>query len=381
MESAASTLVLVAHPDDETLGFSSVCAGADVVSVTDGGWRNRARTRADEFRRACDILGAKRALLLNLPDVYRWNLPIDTLVERLKALGPYRRVYTHSPFDEHAHHRGVALAASKCFEEIWVQTCGGYAAEAHVLDPAAFRRKVEILNTIYAREIAPADEDDPLPVTEILFDVAGVETYVPTRYTEVVQAFALSRPEIRTEFPNIWGFEVSPYEVERYDRTCEVLARAYEERPPASILELGACEGAMTLRLRRLFPATRIRAVESHPVFARRLRERLAQEAGIELVEASVLDIPLSADLVVVAEMLYYMPEHTAGILSAIRADALLTSYYGTFDDRVCRCLRGFGWHNAVSVEVLPRFEPVDGRTSYLLGRRAGSHIRLWTQA
>jgi LmbE family N-acetylglucosaminyl deacetylase len=27
MESAASTLVLVAHPGDETLGFSNVCRG------------------------------------------------------------------------------------------------------------------------------------------------------------------------------------------------------------------------------------------------------------------------------------------------------------------------------------------------------------------
>jgi hypothetical protein len=37
MESAASVLVLVVHPDEETIGFSSVGAGADVISVTDGG--------------------------------------------------------------------------------------------------------------------------------------------------------------------------------------------------------------------------------------------------------------------------------------------------------------------------------------------------------
>ena len=53
MESSASKLVLVAHPGDETFAFSSVCAGADVVSATDGGWAGH----AEAFRRACEQLG------------------------------------------------------------------------------------------------------------------------------------------------------------------------------------------------------------------------------------------------------------------------------------------------------------------------------------
>ena len=59
MERSASTLVLVAHPGDETLAFSTVCAGADVVSVTDGSGPGF----AEEFRGACDRLGAKRSAL------------------------------------------------------------------------------------------------------------------------------------------------------------------------------------------------------------------------------------------------------------------------------------------------------------------------------
>jgi len=64
MERSASTLVLVAHPGDETLAFSSVCAGADVVSVTDGGWPGL----GEDFRRACDPTGGEAravALLAN----------------------------------------------------------------------------------------------------------------------------------------------------------------------------------------------------------------------------------------------------------------------------------------------------------------------------
>jgi hypothetical protein len=49
MESRTSKLVLVAHPGDETLAFSSVCVGADIVSVTQGGWQGDAAA----FRGAC----------------------------------------------------------------------------------------------------------------------------------------------------------------------------------------------------------------------------------------------------------------------------------------------------------------------------------------
>jgi LmbE family N-acetylglucosaminyl deacetylase len=93
MTNETSQLVLVAHPSDETLGFSSVCAGADVVSATDGG----SQGRAEEFRHACQLLGAKRALSLNLPDVSPWRLPVEMLADRFKELGSYNRVYTHSP--------------------------------------------------------------------------------------------------------------------------------------------------------------------------------------------------------------------------------------------------------------------------------------------
>ena len=373
MENSASKLVLVAHPGDETFAFSRVCAGADVVSVTAGGRQEL----ADEFRRACDLLGGKRALMLNLPDIYPWRLPIEMLVGRLKELGPYSRVYTHSPLEKHCHHQDVAFAASQCFEEIWVRTWGGYAVEAHVLSQAAFAQKLDIINRVYAEAVTLATEDDHLSVAE----VTGVEAFVPARFPEVTQARALTSLEIRSDIPNLWAFETSPYEQERYDRTCAVLADAGKECAPASILEIGACEGVMTRRLRTLFPGAKIYAVEVNPVFARRLRESLKTDPDTDIVEASVLDIPLSADLVLLTEILNLVPEHTLDILGRVQAKYLLTSYIGSFDDRVSLCLQRFGWHNIVTVRVLPKFEAVDGRTSFLVARRPGSNIRLWRPA
>jgi hypothetical protein len=293
-------------------------------------------------------------------------------------LGPYGRVYTHSPFEAHLHQRDVVLAASQCFEEVWVRSLGGYAAEAHVLDRQAYQRKLEIINTIYPRDMPLLDGESHRSAADVLAHVAGVEAFVPARYPDVYRALALTHPEIRADLPDVWAFEASAYERERYQRTCDVLAQGCQGWPPASVLELGACEGAMSLRLRHLFPAAKIWAVEPHPVFARRLRECLPRESTIQVVEASVLDIPLSADLIVMAEMLYHVPEPFMSVLSRLQARYLLTSYHGTFDACVQEGLRALGWCEHLDAEVFPRFEPVDGRDSLLLAQRPGSHIRLW---
>jgi hypothetical protein len=95
----------------------------------------------------------------------------------------------------------VALAASQCFEAMWVRSLGGYAAEAHVLDRQAYRRKLEIMNPIYSREF-PLDEDPHHPAAGVLANIAGIESFGPARWSEVYQALALTNPEIRADQPN-----------------------------------------------------------------------------------------------------------------------------------------------------------------------------------
>jgi Nodulation protein S (NodS) len=261
---------------------------------------------------------------------------------------------------------------------VWVRSLGGYAAEAHVLNRQAYQRKIEIVNTIYSRDLLLLDGDPRHSVADMLAAIAGIESFVPTRQSEVHQALALTNPEIRADLPDVWAFEVSVYERERYQRTCEVLAQIGQDRPPESVLELGACEGAMSLHLSQLFPTAKIWAVESHPIFVRRLHERLNQAPNIGVLEASILDISLSADLIVMAEMLYHVPEPIMSVLSRLRAHYLLTSYHGTFDACVQQGLQALGWRESTKAEVLPRFEPVDGRESFLIAQRPGSCIRLW---
>jgi hypothetical protein len=373
VENSTSTLVLVAHPSDETLGFSSVCRGADIVSVTAGGGQRLTTA----FQQACAALGGKRVCMLDLPAIDPFRLPIEMLVSRIRELGSYSRVYTHSPLEAHAHHRDVALAASRCFREIWVRSCGGYAAEAHVLSRSAFGQKLEIINSSYAQEMMLAADDEHFSSAA----VAGVEAFVPTHFPEVIQALVHTTPGIRTEISDVWAFLTSPYEQERFDRTCAVLAHVAGACAPTSILEIGACEGAMTRRLRMLFPSARIRAVEANPVFLSRLRQSLGDDPNTDIVEASVLEMPLSADLVLFTEVLYLVPEHVRDILARVQAKYLLTSQNTNFDEPVSRLLHCFGWQTIVSMQVAPRFEPADGRNSCFLVRRSGCQIKLWTLA
>jgi hypothetical protein len=111
------------------------------------------------------------------------------------------------------------------------------------------------------------------------------------------------------------------------------------------------------------------------------LQESLGDDANTEIVEASVLEVPLSADLVLLCEVLYLVPEHITDILARVRAKYLVTSHYTHFDEPVSRLLHGLGWHTTVSMEVCPRFEPVDGHTSCFLIRRSGTQIKLWKLA
>ncbi len=368
------TLVVVAHPDDETLTFSSRCPGATVVAVTDGNWRGRGKERAVEFARACAALGAREWRMLGVADIYPWPLPQEILVERLSALGAFATVYTHSPQDDHPHHRSVSLAASRVFGTVRVQARGALPTEVQVLADEHLNRKVDLLNSIYTKEIRPPDDSYGIPVEAAL----GVEAFALVSYREVLQSLVLNRFEMRSELPDLWGFETSPYEIERIGATCRVLEEIAGSAKLKTMVEIGACEGVMTAALRKAVPGAVIRAVEPHPVFAGRLRQRFRGDERVEVREESVFQTALRADAVVMAEMLYYLPDQVQDILARVSAPLLLTSCPGSFDDRLGRYLEAAKWHEAAGTAVAPRYERVDGGNSPLLTLRAGTRIRLW---
>lgn len=111
-------LIVSAHPDDETLFFSSVIRkdpkNSYVICVTDGDNSGRGVERSKEFFKALKILGCNGTILGFEDDFSKPLIPgiiaahIERRFTRYSLGNP--TIYTHSLYDSHWHHVSVAIA-------------------------------------------------------------------------------------------------------------------------------------------------------------------------------------------------------------------------------------------------------------------------------
>lgn len=365
-------LVVVAYPMDETLFFSEICRGADIVAVASRYEDVCHDKLAGDFREAGAALGAKRTLYLRSLD--RDPFPAEALASQLKSLGPYQRVYTHSPLDDDCFRVYVASTVSKVFGKVWVQAIGAPATEAHVLTRDRFLRKVDLMNRCYCEHIHPQIEDG----SQWHGALAEVESFLEVAHNELLSAMAVNTGDI-LDHSNPWGFKTSAYEQTRFTTTCQVLADYVGPGNITEILEVGACEGEMTARLRATFPDVHIRALESHPLYGENLQRRFRNDEHVTVVKSSAVDVPLEAEVIVLAEILYYIEEDDLPkVLRKLQAKYLVIVGGGDFDLELQQELKVLGWHQLAHRRVSPRFDPVDGENSNIVSFRAGTNVRIW---
>jgi len=152
-------LVVVAHPDDETVFFGGLIADHpethwEVVCVTDGG--PRALERAQELDRACALLGVHKVHRLGFPDHPAKRLDVDQLVAALREFSA-DEVYTHGPLGDygHPHHQDVCLAVHRAFAlPIWSVATSVLPERLHSLSAAAYTVKSQIMSEIYGQELS-----------------------------------------------------------------------------------------------------------------------------------------------------------------------------------------------------------------------------------
>ncbi len=161
MKAKAYRLLVVAHPDDETIFFGGLLLRErklpwKVVCVTDGNADARGMERAQEFLAATKILGVKATEHWNYPDIFPNRLPVQEIAERLSTFPLPREVYTHGPLGEygHPHHQDVCLAVHRAFKKVEIFSPAWNCLPEKIvkLTPGEFKKKLRAFAEVYAKE-------------------------------------------------------------------------------------------------------------------------------------------------------------------------------------------------------------------------------------
>ena len=175
MSKRKQKLIVVAHPDDETLFFGALVlsdprAEWSVVCVTDGNADGQKAVREKQFRAATRKLGVKKVYFFEMPDRYEARLDQAMLTTKLTELPQgFAEVYTHGPIGEygHPHHQDVSLAVHRFFAGggrrggssrdaggavVWGAAHNCAPDKVVTLKPAVFEKKAQILAKTYFSE-------------------------------------------------------------------------------------------------------------------------------------------------------------------------------------------------------------------------------------
>lgn len=200
-------LLVVAHPDDETIYFGALLLKHrrypwHVVCSTDGNADGAGARRKAQFERACSRMKVKSLEWLGQADIYAQRLDIGTIETRLRALAPPQTVFTHGVLGEygHPHHQDVCFAthlafrdskvpvysvAHNCFPDLTVR-----------LSPKDYAVKTKILSGIYFSETQKFANFLPATATEGFTRVAAKE--VEAVYRFLTEKKPLSPRQLKT---------------------------------------------------------------------------------------------------------------------------------------------------------------------------------------
>jgi len=155
-------LIIVAHPDDETLFFAGLLLSArrhpwKIICVTDGNADGGGKQRATQLALAAKTLGAEELLYFNLPDHFDLRLDQSLLRKKLAALEMPVEVYTHGPIGEygHPHHQDVCFGVHKFYHNkcpVFAPAHNCLADKIIRLSDEEFKIKTKLLAKIYFSE-------------------------------------------------------------------------------------------------------------------------------------------------------------------------------------------------------------------------------------
>jgi LmbE family N-acetylglucosaminyl deacetylase len=192
MAEKLKALLCIAHPDDEVIFFGGLLQQRKydwtVACATDANADGKGKRRLKDFHRSCKMLGVRETVCFGLPDVFSRRLNQTKLIQCIRSLGSFNRVYTHGVLGEygHRHHQDVSFAVHQTFQgrtSVFSAAYNTYADEFCQLTRSQFKMKTKILQEIYSGEsnrflnFLPATHSEAF-VRVSLLEVTAIYQYI-----------------------------------------------------------------------------------------------------------------------------------------------------------------------------------------------------------
>ena len=202
-------LLVVAHPDDETIFFGGLLQVYrrkpwKVICVTDGNAGGEGDKRRADFAAACRKMRVASCEMWDFVDRYDQRLDVDAIVARLAGERP-TEMFTHGPLGEygHPHHQDVSLAVHRAFATVWSPAYNAYAEKVVRLPRKLYKVKCDILSKTYFSETHRFARH--LPATSVegfakvdAKEVAAIHAYLRGGPQPRLKAYAWFAPYLET---------------------------------------------------------------------------------------------------------------------------------------------------------------------------------------
>lgn len=162
MSISKKRLLVVAHPDDESLFFMGALLDRTlgpwhVACATDGNADGDGLRRRKQFENACDRLGVEKSHWFGLPDIYEKRLEAAVLQAKLFECELPLEVYTHGAIGEymHPHHQDVCFIVTNYYHSkipVYLAAYNTFPEKIFSLTAAQFELRTKILADIYGTE-------------------------------------------------------------------------------------------------------------------------------------------------------------------------------------------------------------------------------------